>query len=73
MIVPTWCGLPETAKARIAPFLKLGTVLANTVDVMPYRASLTAFDAHIVNGRRTFMQTRSTGERKAGDRPGGFG
>jgi len=44
-------------EARIAPFLKLGTLLAGTVDVMPYGASLTFFDPYIVNGQRTFMET----------------
>ncbi len=57
MVVPTWCGLPEDGEAQIAPFLKLGTVLADTVAVTRYGASLTAFDAHIVNGQRTFMET----------------
>jgi FAD/FMN-containing dehydrogenase len=57
MVVPTWCGRPEEGEARVAPFLKLGTLLASTVDVVPYGASLSAFDAHIVNGQRTFMET----------------
>jgi FAD/FMN-containing dehydrogenase len=57
LIAPTWCGLPEHGEARVAPFLKLGTLLAGAVDVMPYGASLTAFDAFIVNGQRTFMET----------------
>jgi FAD/FMN-containing dehydrogenase len=56
-VMPTWCGLPGEGEARVAPFLQLGTLLASTVDVMPYGASLTAFDAHIVNGQRTFMET----------------
>ena len=57
MIVPTWCGPPEEGEARIAPFLKLGTLLAGTVDAMPYGASLTFFDPYIVYGQRTFMET----------------
>ena len=57
MVVPTWCGLPEEGEARVAPFLKLGTLLAGTVDVMPYGASLTIFDPYLVNGQRTFMET----------------
>jgi hypothetical protein len=55
--VPTWCGEPNDGEARIAPFLKLGTLLANSVQTTSYRTSLTAFDAHIVNGQRTFMET----------------
>jgi quercetin dioxygenase-like cupin family protein len=56
-IVPTWCGAPEQGEARVAPFLKLGTLLAGTVDVMPYRALLTVFDPYVVNGQRIFMET----------------
>ena len=57
MIVPTWCGLPQEGEAQIAPFLKLGTLLRNTVDVTRYGASLTVFDPYLVNGQRTFMET----------------
>ena len=57
MVVPTWCGKPAEGEARLAPFLKLGSLLAGTVSVVPYRALLTAFDSYIVNGRRTFMET----------------
>jgi hypothetical protein len=57
LIVPTWCGLPEHGEARVAPFLKLGTLLAGAVEVMPYGGSLAAFDAFVVNGQRTFMET----------------
>src|SRR6266436_5490485 len=41
LIVPTWCGSPEEGKARVAAFLKLGTLL----------------DPYIVDGQRTFMET----------------
>jgi FAD/FMN-containing dehydrogenase len=57
MIVPTWCGAPEKGEAHLAQFLKLGTLLASTVDAMSYGASLTVFDAFLANGRRTFMET----------------
>jgi FAD/FMN-containing dehydrogenase len=57
MVVPTWCGPPAEGEARIAPFLKLGTLLAGAVQAMPYGASLTFFDPYIVNGQRTFMET----------------
>ncbi len=55
--VPTWCGELNDGEARIAPFLKLGTLLGNTVQTTSYRTALTVFDAHIVNGQRTFMET----------------
>jgi FAD/FMN-containing dehydrogenase len=57
MVVPTWCGRPEEGEARVAPFLKLGTLLAGGVDVSSYGTSLTAFDAYIVNGQRALMET----------------
>jgi FAD/FMN-containing dehydrogenase len=57
MIVPTWSGFPEEGETRLEQFFKLGTLLANTVDTMPYRASLTLFDAYLANGLRTFMET----------------
>ena len=56
-VAPTWCGRPQEGETRIAPLLKLGTLLAGAVEAMSYGTSLTAFDAHIVNGRRTFMET----------------
>jgi FAD/FMN-containing dehydrogenase len=55
MIVPTWCGVPEEGEARVAPLLKLGTLLAGAIEATSYATSLTAFDAYIVNGQRTFM------------------
>jgi FAD/FMN-containing dehydrogenase len=57
MVVPTWCGLPEEGEAQLAQFFQLGTLIASTVEVTPYGASLTAFDAFIVNGKREFMET----------------
>lgn len=56
-IVPTWCGLPGKGEARVAPFLKLGTLLAGAVEMTSYRASLAVFDSFSVNGKRTFMET----------------
>jgi hypothetical protein len=56
-ITPTWCGRPEDGEARIAPFLKLGTLVGGAVEVTSYRSSLAAFDAYSVNGQRTFMDT----------------
>ena len=57
MIVPTWCGVRTEGESRLAPFLKLGTVLANTIDEMPYGTSLTAFDPYLVTGQHEFMET----------------
>ena len=59
LLVPTWCGRQGHGDAHIAPLLELGTLLDNTVDAVRYGASLSVFDAHIVNGQRTFMETCS--------------
>lgn len=57
MIVPTWCGRPQDGEARLAPFLKLGTLLAGGVGAMPYGAALTLFDPYLAQGQPTFMET----------------
>src|SRR5215813_1064407 len=57
MVVPTWCGPPEEGEARVAPFLKLGTLFAGAVEVMSYGASLTLFDPYLANGQPVFMET----------------
>jgi FAD/FMN-containing dehydrogenase len=57
MIVPTWCGAPEDGEARLAPFLQLGTLLANTVAATPYAGALTIFDPYLVHGQRELMET----------------
>ena len=57
LVVPTWCGPPGQGDAQVAPLLKLGTVLDNTLDAVRYGASLATFDAYIVNGQRTLMET----------------
>jgi FAD/FMN-containing dehydrogenase len=57
LIVPTWSGLPGRGDARLATLLELGTLLDNSVDAVRYGTSLTAFDAYIVNGQRTVMET----------------
>jgi FAD/FMN-containing dehydrogenase len=57
MIVPTWCGLPEQGEARLAPFFRLGTLVAGAVDTMTYGASLAVFDPFLVTGQRVFMGT----------------
>jgi FAD/FMN-containing dehydrogenase len=57
IVVPTWCGRVEEGEARLAPFLKLGTVLTNTVGTTPYGTSLTVFDKFLVDGQRYWMET----------------
>jgi FAD/FMN-containing dehydrogenase len=57
LVVPTWCGRPDGGERSVAPFLKLGTLIAGSVEPMSYGTSLTAFDPYIVNGNRTFMET----------------
>jgi FAD/FMN-containing dehydrogenase len=57
MVAPTWSGPPEQGEARFAPFSHLGTLVTSYAEAMRYGAALSAFDAHIVNGRRTFMET----------------
>jgi FAD/FMN-containing dehydrogenase len=56
-VVPTWCGSPEKGEAQIAPFSRLGTLLAGSVSATSYAASLSAFESYIVNGQPVFMQT----------------
>ena len=41
----------------MAPFLKLGTLLAGAMEATSYGTSLTLFDPYIVDGQRTFMET----------------
>jgi FAD/FMN-containing dehydrogenase len=57
LMVPTWCGPPEEGEARLAPFLRLGTLLAGAVDAVSYGVSLTAFDSYLVAGQRVLMET----------------
>jgi FAD/FMN-containing dehydrogenase len=57
MVVPTWCGPAGQGEARLAPFARLGTLLAGTVEGRRYGAALTLFDQHLAYGRPTFMET----------------
>jgi len=57
MIAPTWCGLPEQGEARLAPFFRLGTLVAGALDAMAYGASLAVFDPFLVTGQRVVMET----------------
>src|SRR5262249_18493188 len=58
-VAPTWCGDPEHGEAQTAPFRSLGTLLADTVQTIPYGVALTTFDGYLVNGQRVFMETCS--------------
>jgi FAD/FMN-containing dehydrogenase len=59
IVVPTWCGAPEQGERRLAPFLKLGTLVAGSVQATSYGVSLTAFDPYLAHGKRTFMENCS--------------
>ena len=57
LVVPTWCGDPGEGEARVAPFLRLGTLLGGGVETTRYGPALSVFDPFLVDGRRTFMET----------------
>jgi FAD/FMN-containing dehydrogenase len=57
MVAPTWCGLPEQGEAQIAPFFRLGTLLAGEVGMMSCGERLKLFAGHFVNGQRVFFET----------------
>jgi hypothetical protein len=57
LVIPTWCGLPEQGEPQLAPFLRFGTLLAGKIEAKSYGALLATFDAHIVSGLRTFMES----------------
>lgn len=57
MLVPTWSGAQGQGDQHIAPLLRLGTLLDNTVDAVRYGTSLSVFDQYAAKGRRTIMET----------------
>jgi FAD/FMN-containing dehydrogenase len=59
MLVPTWSGAQGQGDQHIAPLLRLGTLLDNTVDAVRYGTSLSVFDQYAVKGRGTIMETCS--------------
>jgi hypothetical protein len=59
LLVPAWCGDPTEGERWLAPFLKLGTLVAGGIARQSYGALLSSFNAQIVNGRRTTMDTCS--------------
>lgn len=56
-VVPMWSGDPGAGQSHVAVFPKLGTLAAGAVQAMPYRDTLSMFDANIVYGLRTVMET----------------
>jgi hypothetical protein len=57
MLIPTWCGAEGEGEVQLAPFLKLGTLLAGQIERKSYGALLATFDPYIVNGLRAVMET----------------
>jgi hypothetical protein len=62
MLIPTWCGAPDHGDAQLAPFSKLGTLLAGNIERKSYGALLATFDPYIVNGMRAVVETCSVPE-----------
>lgn len=56
-IAPTWSGAASEGDARLAPLAKLGTLIGGEVTRMAYADSLHIFDAFVVYGLRTHMET----------------
>lgn len=56
-LAPTWSGAADEGEGRVASLSKLGTLIAGGVTCMSYAGALKIFDAFIVNGRRTYMET----------------
>ena len=59
LVAPVWCGAPEDGERQLAPFLKLGTLLAGGVERKSQTALLSMFDAMIVDGLRVYIETCS--------------
>jgi len=57
LIVPKWCGLAAVGETRTEPFLRLGTLLSGALTTTSYQTALSAFDAYLVHGQWTFMET----------------
>jgi FAD/FMN-containing dehydrogenase len=54
---PTWSGPPSEGERQMAPFLKLGTLIAGSLEEKSYLASATSFDSYLADGLATFMET----------------
>jgi hypothetical protein len=55
LVVPMWSGAPEAGEAWVAPYHKLGTLLAGSAEAMPYGAALRAFDPFLATGFHAAM------------------
>ena len=44
-VIPTWCGAPQQGDSRLAPMLRLGTLLSGTIEQKSYGALLRTFDS----------------------------
>ena len=59
LVAPVWCGASDESERQLAPFLKLGTLLAGGVERKLHSALLSMFDAMIVDGLRVHIETCS--------------
>lgn len=55
VIVPTWSGAPDEGEHRLAPLLRLGNLLAGTVEPKSYGALLATLDALAGAGMRVLI------------------
>lgn len=56
-VVPTWCGEPQQGDRRLAPMLRLGTLLNGAIEPKSYGALLRTFDPVAAQGLRVFIDT----------------
>jgi FAD/FMN-containing dehydrogenase len=59
LVAPVWCGAPEDGEPQLAPFAKLGTLLAGAIERKSQTALLSMFDTMIVDGLRVHIETCS--------------
>lgn len=56
-IVPTWSGDPAHGEGRLAPLLKLGTLIANSVGPMTCGGRVAISDGDFAKGQSVFLET----------------
>ncbi|QEX20255.1 6-hydroxy-D-nicotine oxidase [Hypericibacter adhaerens] len=56
-VFPSWCGRSGEGEARLASFLKLGTLLGGGVAAKTYGDHLRSFDGSLSHGQRVFIET----------------
>ena len=54
-VIPTWCGAPQQGDSRLAPMLRLGTLLNGTIEQKSYGALLRTFDSVATGRLRVFL------------------